>query len=559
MEADEESEFYYLEYHADFLNRLTNFKFVPASTVQVIADEFLSNSKKSQELREKRMRHSLSGCASLSSNDIDKIIDDTICNDQFIQAQEALSSHFKRTKFIKDHFKYVYPVEILLNKEEVGMGKKKDILHYIPLEETLRNILTDESFQQMMKNEESHHSFDANVKLKDINDGSLRKTNEFFIANPGALGLLFYSDGVELKNPLGSARGTYKVVQVFFTLIDIPKYQRCQIDRLQLVMVFREALLKKYSYSVIYKRLVDDLLKLEEGVLIDHRRVKFGLLLYAADNLEAHQLGGFSKCFSSNSICRFCHCQYENLDSHIHDFDGETAHKRWSISEYDSIVASLGEEGMSDIEYLYNNDGNETDDNDSDGDEDGGISDSDNEDREDWGVKSKCPLNKLSSFHSVGSMPPDLMHDLLEGIVPEDLLSIIKALSARGWFTIDAYNERLRKLGWQSYESRDRPESVVSGGKSASKLKGKAISQWVHLRNFPVLIEPFVQDKDDPVLALALKLHEVTERVTAGEFYEYEIELLHDSVIEYLEMRKNLRSLHPNIFKRPKPKHHFLR
>ena len=90
-------------------------------------------------------------------------------------------------------------------------------------------------------------------------------------------------------------------------------------------MVFREALLKKYSYSVIYKRLVDDLLKLEEGVLIDHRRVKFGLLLYAADNLEAHQLGGFSKCFSSNSICRFCHCQYENLDSHIHDFDGETA------------------------------------------------------------------------------------------------------------------------------------------------------------------------------------------------------------------------------------------
>ena len=111
----------------------------------------------------------------------------------------------------------MYPVEILLNKEEVGMGKKKDILHYIHLEETLRNILTDESFQQMMKNEESHHSFDANVKLKDINDGSLRKTIEFFIANPGALGLLFYSDGVELKNPLGSARGTLSCTSIFHT------------------------------------------------------------------------------------------------------------------------------------------------------------------------------------------------------------------------------------------------------------------------------------------------------------------------------------------------------
>ena len=109
-------------------------------------------------------------------------------------------------------------------------------------------------------------------------------------------------------------------------------------------MIFRESLLKKYSYSQIYSRLVQDLQKLEIGfdIFIPQKKtVKAGLLLYSADNLEAHQLGGFSCSFSSRSICRFCHIQYNDLDQHIHDYDGDESHKRWQISEYDSIAGSF--------------------------------------------------------------------------------------------------------------------------------------------------------------------------------------------------------------------------
>ena len=85
-------------------------------------------------------------------------------------------------------------------------------------------------------------------------------------------------------------------------------------------------------------------MKLEEGIIVNNpepNKVKFGLHLYAADNLEAHQLSGFSSCFSSKSVCRWCHIQYEQLDDNIHDYDGDRAHDKWTTKEYDAIVSKL--------------------------------------------------------------------------------------------------------------------------------------------------------------------------------------------------------------------------
>jgi hypothetical protein len=56
---NEESENYYLSYYADWLNRLVNMKYIPVSTVQQIAEEYLSNTQKSLERREKVLRKSL--------------------------------------------------------------------------------------------------------------------------------------------------------------------------------------------------------------------------------------------------------------------------------------------------------------------------------------------------------------------------------------------------------------------------------------------------------------------------------------------------------------------
>ena len=62
------------------------------------------------------------------------------------------------------------------------------------------------------------------------------------------------------------------------------------------------------------------------------------------------------------------------------------------------------------------------------------------------------------------------------GVVPIDLLAIIRILVRNGHFSIVQYNEALRRLDFTSYEKDDKPCPVpVSFSKKIFKLKGKAI------------------------------------------------------------------------------------
>ena len=199
--------------------------------------------------------------------------------------------------------------------------------------------------------------------------------------------------------------------------------------------------------------------------------------MHAADNLEAHLLGGFSGSFSSKSVCRFCHIQYLDLETHIHDYDGDQSHSRWTVQEYDSIAGRLPQQETDEIEeqVLLPAEGSDDDESDDD------VSESEDEEEEEvdietWGVKSLCPLNVLQSFHCTEGFVPDLMHNLLEGVISEDLLSIVRALSSKGWFSVEAYNKQLRETSWKSSEAADKPQLLPSA-KNARKLKGKVISQ----------------------------------------------------------------------------------
>ena len=141
-----------------------------------------------------------------------------------------------------------------------------------------------------------------------------------------------------------------------------------------------------------------------------------------------------------------------------------------------------------------------------------------------------------------------------------DLLAIIRILVSKKHFTMEEYNDALKKNGFFSYESSDKPCPVPqSKSKKISKLSGKAISHWVHIRNWPLIIRRLVTDPSDSVLQLGLKLHEIVERVTAQEFFLYEIDLLEEKIIQYLEMRKNVREEFKSIMPNPKPKHHYMR
>ena len=135
--------------------------------------------------------------------------------------------------------------------------------------------------------------YDKRTTLRDVKDGGAFKENAYFQENPDAYSILLYSDAVELTNPLGAGRLKHKVVQVFWCLLDIPKQHRSQVDKLQLGLVFKEKLLKKYSLQQLFSRFVADLKILESiGIEVEkpvRRTIKAGILAYAADNLEVRE------------------------------------------------------------------------------------------------------------------------------------------------------------------------------------------------------------------------------------------------------------------------------
>ena len=112
----------------------------------------------------------------------------------------------------------------------------------------------------------------------------------------------------------------------------------------------------------------------------------------SADNLSAHSLAGFTCCFSSGRVCRFCMVTYNCLKSHVNE---------------DKLMIRSSQVHKYHLEALK---------------ESSEVS------KQTYGVVSECPFSQLDYFDVTRAFPPDLMHDFLEGIVPIIICWVIQAL-----------------------------------------------------------------------------------------------------------------------------------
>ena len=143
-------------------------------------------------------RLTLEKIPNICQDSIDDIVKKVLDDDCFLKAQEQLRTQYKRTKYVRENMQYVAPIEILLNKSEVERGEKKDVIHYIPLIDTIKSLMEDRSVMKMLENQKSNKK----SVIADIMDGTCYISNSFFQDNENTMGLILYSDGVELKvNP----------------------------------------------------------------------------------------------------------------------------------------------------------------------------------------------------------------------------------------------------------------------------------------------------------------------------------------------------------------------
>ncbi len=76
-----------------------------------------------------------------------------------------------------------------------------------------------------------------------------------------------------------------------------------------------------------------------------------------------------------------------------------------------------------------------------------------------YGINYRSPLNTIPFYHVANSqLPQDIMHVLLEGVLPMETKLMLRALiSEKKFFSLDLLNERIMSFSYGKAEARNKP------------------------------------------------------------------------------------------------------
>lgn len=168
-------------------------------------------------------------------------------------------------------------------------------------------------------------------------------------------------------------------------------------------------------------------------------------------------------------------------------------------------------------------------------------------------VKKVCPLTeKLKHFHFVTGYPPDVLHDLLEGVIPLELALCLNLFVRKQYFTLLQLNNLIAEFPYNWTDKTDRPQPIPLNLSSRRSIGGNAHENWTLLRLLPFIIGtkvPFTE----PAWQVLMTLKDITELVVSPVHTEDSISYL-DMLIS--EHRHKLLEVFPDF--KLTPKFHFL-
>ena len=165
-----------------------------------------------------------------------------------------------------------------------------------------------------------------------------------------------------------------------------------------------------------------------------------------------------------------------------------------------------------------------------------------------FGLKFDSPLNNLDYFHTSTMLPPDIMHDLLEGIVPLEIKLSVENFIQNGFFSLDDLNSKIRTWNYGPLDILDKPPIL----NKQIEVKGNAASNWCLLRMLPMMIGCFIPIGNE-IWEMLMLLKDIVDIVFAPKLTNRHVSIL-DTIIKehhnlYLEHFGDIGL---------KPKHNFL-
>ncbi|XP_056443822.1 uncharacterized protein LOC130380603 [Gadus chalcogrammus] len=411
---------------------------------------------------------------------------------------------------MKSHFSVVEPKEYILKKRE------NKTFQYIPILQSLSQVLKNSPEKHLVATRNS----DRASKYQSFQDGSHFQKKMFFSSDEDILSLILYIDDLEVCNPLGTSRKIHKVTAVYWVLGNIPAHARSALTSIYLAILCKASDTKQFGFQTVLEPLLRDLQSLEkDGLFIPSfgKVIKGTVVSVVADNLGAHAVAGLVESFSGPHVCRFClgersMFQTTEVRSGVFQRRREEQHTL-------HVQTALSSPSLSPC----------------------------------YGVKKQCALSeKLCYFDVTSGFPPDVLHNLLEGVVPLELALSLNAFIKNKYFSLVEFNDLIAQFPYKWTDRTNRPHLVTATFAAKRSLGGNAHENWCLLRLLPFLIGLRVPESD-PVWQVLMVLKDIVELVMSPAHTEESICYLDTKIAEH-------RQRFLDVFPQNKliPKHHFI-
>jgi hypothetical protein len=483
---------------------------IPDTTVQLLIGDFsnivdLSSSYAKQQIMEVTEKYSL--CPEIKTD-----LYEITANGCWKSAIEELSTDWKRNAYYRRNFPYVAPVEYKF----VDRCDCKDSFQYIPMTEMLAHVLKDENVRSQLLNPKPG----MNGHLQSFRDGNGYKKHPVFSLHSLTLELIIYSDEFEIVNPLGPHKKKHNMMAFYLLLGNLYNTSKAQKSAILLLALGKSVHMNKYGLTRVAEVINRDLMLMEnEGLEVDDYPVKIhgALAFIAGDNLNSHIIGGFNASFSPNVLhpCRFCSISNDELQKCDHADDLQLRTR----GNYDEQAVEVIGNSAKCTQY---------------------------------GIRYSSPFIS-GSFHVVDGLPPDIMHDLLEGVVPFEMALVLKKLVEAGSIKVDELNSIILNWNYGPLDKSNKP--VALQDPIGDIIKQNAGRTWCLLRLLPLMIGHKVMPNScvNTFWTFLLELRAIVELIFAPRLAIGHVLYLKTKIEDHVA---KFKALFPD--KNLKPKHHLL-
>lgn len=274
---------------------------------------------------------------------------------------------------------------------------------YVPFKQICEKYIQNKSILQKIIFEQNTAT-QQNDTFKSILDGELAIERSF----RGKLKFELYFDDVELMPGNGKGKSR-KYLQVYACCVDVPFQRRMHQNQIELLMMIDRKKVTSLNiddpFPALFAPLTQDLAQLmNEGLQLEFNgqclTVQVVVTSILGDNLGIYELLGKSCCFNSNSfVCRYCHAYGNSNRDAVENIQNLSIGMNLVTGQEDESFLSLGQHPV-----------------------------------------RTFPFAGLPGINQWNIAPPDIMHDVSEGTMPQVLELILTSLVEKSKAKWDSYN-----------------------------------------------------------------------------------------------------------------------